>query len=161
MPVDQVEQWEQVNPDDVDEVPVEAADFDRGVLFWGEASLPGHGQQPGKNPEADDHVQRVQAGHDEIEREENLRVARVGVLPGMAGDRHMIETERRAGDVMLFEFVFVFDALDAEKDQPSSMVMMSLPIRSVRRAVCAAQTARTTVKLLQMSTAVLVAPRAS
>ncbi len=37
--------------------------------------------------------------------------------------------------------------------------MMRLTISSVRRAVCAAQTARTTVKLLQISTAVLVAPR--
>ena len=33
-----------------------------------------------------------------------------------------------------------------------------MAIRSLRRAVCAAQTASTTVKLLQIRTAVLVAP---
>ena len=33
MAVDQVEQWEQINPDNVDEVPVEAADFQRRVIF--------------------------------------------------------------------------------------------------------------------------------
>ena len=72
-------------------------------------------QEPGKKAEADDHVQGVQAGHDEVEREENLGVVRVGVLIGMAGDRHVIEAEGRAGNVMLFEFVFVLDAFDAEE----------------------------------------------
>ena len=55
--------------------------------------------------EADDHVQRVQAGHHEVQREEDLRVAEVLRL----------ELERRAGHVMLDELVVVLDALDAEK----------------------------------------------
>ena len=74
-------------------------------------------KQPEKNAEADDHVQRVQAGHDEIEREENLRVARIGVLAGMPGNWLVVETERRAGHVMLHELVSVLDALDAEEGE--------------------------------------------
>ena len=50
-------------------------------------------------------------------------------------------------------------SLMPRKARPKSMVRISMTIKSVRRAVCAAQTASTTVKLLQMSTAVLVAPR--
>ena len=32
MPADQVQQGKQENPDDIDEVPVEPGDFDRGVV---------------------------------------------------------------------------------------------------------------------------------
>ena len=39
VPVNQVKQREQVNPDDIDKVPVEAADLDRRVLLRSEASL--------------------------------------------------------------------------------------------------------------------------
>ncbi len=73
MPVDQVQQWEQVDPDDVDEVPVQAADFERRVIFGREPAFPCHPEEPGENAESDDHVQRVQAGHHEVQSEENLR----------------------------------------------------------------------------------------
>jgi hypothetical protein len=43
VPVNQIEQREQVNPDDIDEVPVEAADLDWSMPFWREPALPGHG----------------------------------------------------------------------------------------------------------------------
>jgi len=62
-------------------------------------------------------VQRVQAGHDEVQGEEKLRVVRVGVLTGMSGDGYFFETERGAWDVMLVEFVFVLDAFDAEENK--------------------------------------------
>src|SRR5580704_15849906 len=117
VPVDQVKQREQVNPDDVNEVPVEAADLDWSVPLGSETSLPGHDQEPEKNAEADDHVQCVQAGHDEVEGEEKLRVVRVCALTGMPGDRHIIKAERRARDVMLDKLVVVLDSFDAEKDQ--------------------------------------------
>jgi hypothetical protein len=39
--VDQVKQREQVNPNDVDEMPVQAADFDGCMVFGRQASLPG------------------------------------------------------------------------------------------------------------------------
>ena len=115
MPVDQVEQGEQVNPDNVYEVPVEPADFDGRVIFGCEAAFPRHIQEPGEKTEADNHVQRVQSGHDEVEREENFGVTRVSVLIGMSGDCNVIEAERRAGNVVLFEFVFIFFALNAQE----------------------------------------------
>src|SRR5271170_7749773 len=40
---------------------------------------------------------------------------RIGVLAGMSRDRHMIETERSARDVMLLKFFRVFDAFDAKE----------------------------------------------
>ena len=42
MQIDQIEQGKQINPNDVDEVPVQTADFDGGVIFGREAALPGH-----------------------------------------------------------------------------------------------------------------------
>ena len=58
---------------------------------------------------------------------------------------------------------FYHDALDINNPRHREIsafrLIAKLPTSSVRRAVCAAQTARTTVKLLQISTAVLVAPR--
>ena len=60
-------------------------------------------------------MERVQARHYEVEREENLRVARVGVLAGMTREGHVLEAKRSAGNVMFFEFVSVLDGLDAKK----------------------------------------------
>src|SRR5437764_15301498 len=42
MSIDQIEQRKKINPDDVDEVPVEAADFNRRVVLGGESSFPCH-----------------------------------------------------------------------------------------------------------------------
>src|SRR5579864_6052296 len=103
MPVDQIQQRKQVNPHDVDEVPVEAADLEWGVILRRKASLPCHPQKPGENAEADNHVQGMQSGHDEVEGKENLGVLRVCVLIGMAGDRHVLKAEGRAGHMMIDE----------------------------------------------------------
>src|ERR1700689_3587244 len=99
VPVDQVKQGKQINPDDVDEVPVEASDFDGSVVLGREASVPCHEKEPEKNSQADDHVQSVQSRHDEIKREKNLCVSGIGVLPRMSRNLFVIETERRAGNV--------------------------------------------------------------
>ena len=40
VPADQIEQREQENPDDVDEVPVQAGHFDRRVVVGVEAAAP-------------------------------------------------------------------------------------------------------------------------
>src|SRR5712691_1889544 len=117
VPVDQVEQGKQIDPDNVDEVPVQAANFDRCVVFGSEAAFPCHGQEPEKNSEPDDHVQCMQARHDEIEREENFRMAGISVLAGMPGDWLVLETKGCTGDVMLHEFFPVLDAFDAEEDE--------------------------------------------
>src|SRR5579863_4976727 len=113
--VNQIEQWKQVNPHNIDEVPVQAADFEGRVIFLSKASLPRHHQKPGKDAQANDHVQRVQPGHDEVEREENLGVTRVRILPRMVGNFFMLETEGSSRDVVLDKLVAIFLAFDAEK----------------------------------------------
>src|ERR1700694_3382953 len=69
---DQVQQREQEDPDDVHEMPVQPDALERIVPFGGVAALPGGQQQVAEQPDADDHVQGVQPGHGEIEREEDL-----------------------------------------------------------------------------------------
>src|SRR5258708_29561221 len=117
VPVDEIKQRKQVNPNDIDEVPVEAADFDGSVVFGSEASFPGCKEKPEKNAEADDHVQRVQAGHNEIKSEENLRMSRICVLAGMPWNLLFLKTEGSAGNVMLVKLVFIFDPFDAEEGE--------------------------------------------
>ena len=63
--------------------------------------------------EADDHVQRVQPGHHEVQREEDLRVAEVLVL----------ELESRPGHVVLDELRVVLDGLDAEERRTPSTIV--------------------------------------
>src|SRR5258708_7803078 len=73
---DQVKQWEQEDPDDVDKVPVQSE-----VLH--ERNVPrrvGSGLRSenhvSQQADADNHVQRVHAGHGEIETEVHLSVPR-------------------------------------------------------------------------------------
>src|ERR1019366_3272008 len=115
MPVNQVEQGEQVDPDNVDEVPVETAHLERRVVLGCEAAFPCHDQEPGEEAESDDHVEGVQAGHDEVQSKENLGVLRVGVLTAMARNL-LMKAEGSAGNVMLIELVFIFDSFDTEED---------------------------------------------
>src|ERR1700692_2365302 len=68
---DQVQQREQEDPDDVHEVPVQADALERVVPLGGVAPLPGGQQQVAEQADADDHVQGVQPGHAEVEREED------------------------------------------------------------------------------------------
>src|ERR1700704_2129790 len=44
--VNQIKQGEQVDPNDVHKVPVQASHFNRSVVLRSEPSLPGHDQQP-------------------------------------------------------------------------------------------------------------------
>src|ERR1700740_1666499 len=66
VPIDQVKQREQINPDNVDEVPVQADDVDRIVVFGRKASRERFLQEPEQKSRANDHVQRVKTGHAEI-----------------------------------------------------------------------------------------------
>src|SRR5438874_3282965 len=77
MSPDQVQEWKQEYPDDIHEVPVQAADLDRAVVLGGDDPAEGPPQHHGHHSQPDDHVERVEAGHHEIEREEDLCVARV------------------------------------------------------------------------------------
>jgi hypothetical protein len=67
MSSDQVQQRKQKNPDDVDEMPVEARDLDGRRVRSSEAATPCHDQQRREDPETDDHVERVETRHREIE----------------------------------------------------------------------------------------------
>src|SRR5258707_3401278 len=108
--IDQIEQRKQENPNDIDEVPVEADVFNGRVVLRREAAAQRFLDEPNKQAGAHDHVQGVQAGHAEIEREEKLGV-RVGGGVG-AG----LKVEIPAGNVMLDVFFVILDALDAKKD---------------------------------------------
>src|SRR5713226_80019 len=108
--INQIEQREQENPNDIDEVPVEADVLDRRVVLRREATAQRLLDEPDEEAGADDHVQGVQAGHAEIEGEEKLGVG----VGGNVGAR--LEIEIPAGDVVLDVLVVILDALDAEKN---------------------------------------------
>ena len=75
MPADEVEQREKVDPDDVDEVPVEAEVFDVCDVAGGVSTCPGPDDHEAEQRDSDDHVERVHAGHGEVEEEVDLGVA--------------------------------------------------------------------------------------
>ena len=54
--VNQIKQWEKINPDNVNEVPVEAAQFDGGIVLRPVSAFPGLDGQINKQAHADDHV---------------------------------------------------------------------------------------------------------
>src|SRR5262249_27380607 len=60
---DQVEQRVQINPHQVDEVPVQPGVFDRVVVIGAVFSTPGEEGNETYQHYTDQHVQRVQAGH--------------------------------------------------------------------------------------------------
>src|ERR1035441_2864005 len=115
VPVDQVKQRKQVDPNNIDKMPVQATHLQRRVVLRSKTPFPGCVQKPGKEADPDDHVKRVQSGHDEVKGKINLGVARVGQLIGMTGERLFIEIEGSAWDVMLHKLVVVFDSFDAEE----------------------------------------------
>src|ERR1051326_1231911 len=98
MAANQVQQWEQENPDDIDEVPVEAADLDRIVVLARNRAAVSEPPHDADDADADDHVERVKPGHHELQREEDHS------LTGILGFE--LESQRR--DVMLHELAVVF-----------------------------------------------------
>src|SRR6476469_2695873 len=72
VPADQIQQREQENPHHIDQVPVQAAQFNRRVIAWAKLSTMRTQEQPGQEAQANERVEGVQAGHSEIEREEDF-----------------------------------------------------------------------------------------
>src|SRR5438105_3357914 len=105
MAPNQIQEREQENPHDIDEVPIEAADFNRTVVFRRDRAAPRPPEHPAHDAEADDHMQRVESGHNEVQRKEQLRVPH----------EFLLELERRTGHMMLGELVVVLDTLDSQK----------------------------------------------
>src|SRR5438270_4461469 len=95
--VNEVEEREEKNPDDVDEVPVEAHDLDGAVVLGAEIAAPRPHDHPDQEAGADDHVQRVQAGHAPVKRHEELHLRR---------ERgHLVPCEVRAGEEAFVEML--------------------------------------------------------
>src|SRR3974377_394964 len=75
VPIDQIEQGEQINPHDVNKVPVQPHYFYRRVINGSEAAFEGLPNYPDQQSCPDDHVQSVQTGHGEVQREIELRMS--------------------------------------------------------------------------------------
>src|SRR5436309_5673343 len=80
-----VEQREEENPDDVNEVPVESEVLDRRVVLRRVAPARRPPDDRRYDTDADDHVERVEARHREVEPEEHL------ILPDGYARRQMRE----------------------------------------------------------------------
>src|SRR5437868_1032672 len=82
----QVESWEEEDPHQVDEVPVEADDLDaiREARRLGFPHLRAEGQEVGEDDHAAEDVQSVQAGHGEVDDGEVVRRREVMVLEAEA-----------------------------------------------------------------------------
>src|SRR6266478_9768411 len=92
-------------------MPVQADIFYGRVVFRRKAAAQGFLDEPYEQACADDHVQGVEAGHAEVEREEKLGM---GVGAGVGA---RLELEIQAGDVVLNILVVILDGLDAKKDR--------------------------------------------
>src|SRR5262249_30301628 len=99
--------WEQEDPNNVYKVPVKAPKLDRRMIFRGKPGLPGHHYQDDHHPRPDNHMQSVEAGHCEIEAEENLGLVRISAL----------DAEVQPRNQMMFEFLRIFNRLDPEENK--------------------------------------------
>ena len=151
-PSDQVEQREEEDPDQVDEVPVQRAQLDRHVVVGRVLALASRAvSHPEQHRHADDDVERVQAGGQEVDGEEEVGArilrqlrGRVNHLPGQRAD---------------VELVRVLEVLDDEEaGRRTAMVNASIPSASLFLPTLRRSSASATVKLLVMSTSVLIVP---
>src|SRR5678815_2171727 len=113
---DQIEQRKKIDPDYIDEVPIEACVFDRSVVVLVVVALPGKHGENGEQADANDHVDSVHTRHHKIEREEHLRVLLIdGRQVFVPGNVLFDEIETRARHVVLGKFCAILDGLDAQE----------------------------------------------
>src|ERR1700716_1387687 len=99
---DQVHDGEDHDPDDVDEVPVEAGDLDLLGVALVESTLGGEAPEGDQPDDADRDVGAVEAGEDEERRAEQVGVegealaGKLGELEDLAADEH--RAEQRGGE---------------------------------------------------------------
>src|SRR6266550_1739798 len=72
----QIEEREKENPNDVDEVPVQAHHFDGTVVLRTKVPAPRAPDHPDQQADADDHMQRMQSCQAPIEIHEELHLRR-------------------------------------------------------------------------------------
>src|SRR6185369_10275443 len=108
VPSEQIEKREQEDPDDVHEMPVEAAHLDDVVVL--RRDLPSERAEPEESQEGDpdDQVKRVDPGHREVADEEQL---------GVSGIR-AVHPEARAGDQTFDNLEVVLRELDRQERRP-------------------------------------------
>src|SRR6185369_1759538 len=107
---EQIQERKEKDPDDVHKVPVETRTLQRRVVREVETTLPGRPDERRENAQSDDHVQGVQAGHHEVEREEDLRLLARGSLKVL-----ILRREMRAGNQVVGELVGVLLRLDTQE----------------------------------------------
>src|SRR5271157_4112402 len=115
MAADQIQQREQIDPDDIDQVPVQAGVFYGREVAGRVMPPPCEDSQHAKKSAANDHVQGMHAGHREIEGEKKLGFIRVDWNLLAVVIKCICELERWTWHVMLLEFLRVLEAFDHEK----------------------------------------------
>ena len=73
---DQVEEWEKENPDDVDDMPVQATEIYGRVIPFTEPATQCQQEQPQDDTPPDDHVNAVQPSHRVVNRKETMGIDR-------------------------------------------------------------------------------------
>src|SRR4051812_3147941 len=71
----QIKQWEEIDPDDIDQVPVEPDDIHRSVVIARKIAAFRSMTNPEQNADADCNVNTVQAGHHEVKTKKYELVA--------------------------------------------------------------------------------------
>ena len=66
--------WEQENPNDVDDVPVQRTAFDRSVVARSEVPTTESPEQPEHHEHARNHVNAMKPGHEEVDAEEQMGI---------------------------------------------------------------------------------------
>src|SRR5512133_287657 len=103
--LDQVDEGEDEDPDEVDEVPVEPRELDRHVVLGRVGARAGLEPDDEQHRHADDDVDPMEAGDEEVERHEDRRPQQLDLLVRVVA----------AGELAHVEVVRVLDALQHEE----------------------------------------------
>ena len=107
MAPDQVKQRKEKDPDNIDEMPVQARHFHRRMIGGRVNAAAGLYHENRKHPDSDDHVQGMKAGHGEIHGKEQLHLPGVWTRIRECASRNQV----------VLEFIGIFDSLDSQKGQ--------------------------------------------
>jgi len=104
---DQIQQWEKKDPDNIDEMPIEAKDLDVRMILGCESAFARVIHQPDQQTKPYDHVQRMHSRHRKVQTKEQLSVLRIRPWIG----------ESHAGDEFVHILMVVFNSLNTQKCQ--------------------------------------------
>src|SRR3954454_524823 len=105
----QIQEWEKEDPHDVNEMPVQADHFYRCEIVLRKCILASLDDQVCKQPEADNHVDSVHAGHGEVQKEQNLRVVH---------ELGLLILESKTGHQMLHPLAVILKGFDSQEHRP-------------------------------------------